>query len=105
MNCKPGDLAKIVGGSRLNGRMVYVDSAVLRDEILPSGYRASDGAVGHWLCEFLGGPVDGPLDIPGCRLVHRWWPIDDRYLRPIRDNDGEDETLSWAGKPREVETQ
>lgn len=26
----------------------------------------------------------------------------DAWLRPIRDNDGEDETLTWAGKPEQV---
>lgn len=28
--------------------------------------------------------------------------IADKHLRPIRDSDGEDETLTWAGKPEGV---
>lgn len=28
----------------------------------------------------------------------------DNSLRPIRDNDGEDETLTWAGKPADIKT-
>lgn len=26
----------------------------------------------------------------------------DKHMRPILDKDGEDETLTWAGKPKEV---
>lgn len=52
----------------------------------------------------------------GIRHVH-WWKtdtplrnmlgqdvkeIEDYKLRPLRDNDGEDETLTWAGKPSEI---
>lgn len=28
----------------------------------------------------------------------------DGALRPIRDNPGEDETLTWAGKPADIKT-
>lgn len=55
--------------------------------------------------------VDGP------RLNRRrnvyYWKVDidldghsgvaDKHLRPLRDSDGEDETLTWAGKPEKKE--
>ena len=28
--------------------------------------------------------------------------VPDSFLRPIRDNPGDDETLTWAGKPEHV---
>ena len=30
-----------------------------------------------------------------------WHIAEDRYLKPIRDQPGEDETLTWAGKPEQ----
>lgn len=33
-----------------------------------------------------------------------FWAVKDANLRPIRDSDGEDETLAWAGKPSPIVT-
>ena len=83
MNCKPGDLADIVGcrnAPELNGTIVQVVRAV---------------NYGVWLC--AGHEIEAN--------AARWGiapHIFDRYLRPIRDQDGEDQTLTWAGKPSEV---
>lgn len=83
MNCKPGDLAYIVGcrnAPELNGLVVHVVR------------RVSDEA---WLC--AGHAIE--------RNAASWGVpchIFDRNLRPIRDNDGPDETLTWAGKPEQV---
>ena len=84
MNCKPGDLAVIVVG-RLAGVVVRVTSF----DPIPS----PDGAV-FWLYEGEAIALDG----------ERYESLRDSVLRPIRDNDGEDETLTWAGKPSDIKT-
>lgn len=77
MNCKPGDVAMIVS--------VYTKDA-------------------HKHLGEIVECVDWFLDFDG----NERWNIrardgmdtcDDCNMRPIRDNDGEDETLQWAGLP------
>jgi hypothetical protein len=88
MNCKPGDLA-----------------VVLRSIC------GNEGKIVRCV-RFVG---TKPIQFPeGTRLVGNLWEIDpplpgfdgllalyatDGDLKPIRDNDGEDETLSWKEKP------
>lgn len=96
MNCKPGELAIVVRSTVGNeGRIVRCL------------HLASDGDMnrhGVWI-----GGADPVWLLDGlCRWVHpllgeRLVPfMTDSALRPIRDNDGEDETLTWAGKPEEA---
>lgn len=83
MNCKPGDLAYIVGSRNvpeMNGVVVHVVRAISRGVWLCAGYEIERNAASWGLPPH----------------------IYDSYLRPIRDNDGEDETLTWAGKPEQV---
>ena len=45
--------------------------------------------VSAWLVEYRGAQSESG-----------WcWNVPDEHLRPIRDNDGEDETLQWAPVP------
>jgi len=84
MNCKPGDLAVTVNcrsHPELNGIPLTVVRAVSVDAWLCSGYEIER--------------VAAQYDCPPHIL--------DRYLRPIRDSDGTDETLVYAGKPQPVE--
>jgi hypothetical protein len=89
--CRPGDLAVVVRSKFAEnvGRFVRVIERA--------------GAEWEWRVEALQ-PIavlswDGvkfdakPGDCIGCY---------DRSLRPIRDGDGDDETLDWAGKPSQV---
>lgn len=81
MNCKPGDLAVYVGSCRQSYGMIV---RVLRPYPWPEP---------AWY-------VDPPLvkvESGGFEGAAR-----DCALRPIRDQPGEDETLTWAGKPQEV---
>ena len=84
MNCKPGDLAVIVHGC-LAGAIVRVTEL----DPLPSP---------------CGRPLwfyDGDVrDAEGERYESIW----DHVLRPIRDQPGADETLTWAGRPSDIET-
>ena len=84
MNCREGDLAVVVRSHAGNeGRIVRCVRLVMGNGALGYGPR--------WVTEpplysDLGWVVP-PLDV---------------CLRPIRDNDGEDESFSWAGKPQGV---
>lgn len=76
MNCKPGDLA-------INTNSVVLERVgALVDVIRPTG----GDPRGEWVIEWRG----------------KQFVALDRYLIPIRDNPGDDETLTWAGKPEKV---
>ena len=79
MNCKQGDLAVVAKLTNQNllphmGRIVRCVRISRRDDRC-------------WVTE--------PELQPGAAVY-------DGCLRPIRDSDGEDETLTWAGKPEAV---
>lgn len=85
MNCKQGDLAIIVESMAGNeGKIVrcveFFGTAT---------YRIRREVPNNWLIE----PKIPGLGGEMCRMV------DDASLRPIRDQDGEDEMLRIAGKP------
>lgn len=96
MNCKPGDLAVIVRPDSPNyGRFVTVVAPYdgrLSAQGLPFSAVPDWIAEGHGLVASRGGVVIGPTPWVGAR---------DKSLRPIRDNDGEDEMLRIVGKPHE----
>jgi hypothetical protein len=82
MNCKPGDLAVVVavrGADQKN--KAHIGKIVTAAERI-------DG--NEWKTEPL------LIDLEG---YFSWISLDDSELRPIRDNDGEDETLQWAPVP------
>lgn len=80
MNCRPGDLAVIVR-CQMHPPLIGTFVRVVRR--VPDDY---------WY-------MDSPLPKPDGGA---WIFIHDSCLRPIRDNDGEDEMLRIAGKPNEV---
>lgn len=94
MNCKPGDLAFTCGRfsrvvERAHGRIVQLAS--LAPILAPDGW--------HWrltetvfVRSLVADPSCGVL--PGDVLAADYWPDSD--LRPLRDSDGQDETLSWG---------
>ena len=94
MNCREGDLAVVVGGERTRrnvGRVVRV--------IALAGPEDFDPLVPRDRCW----RVDTPMRWDSLLFGSVMCPVaPDEYLRPIRDNDGEDETLAWAGKPQGV---
>ena len=89
MNCKPGDLAVIVRSFAGNeGKIVRCIEVVQSHDF--SGLSVLGGP--RWL-------IDRPVPLLLCGFTRT---VADAALRPIRPNDGEDETLTWAGKPNEV---
>ena len=96
MNCKPGDLAYVTkAGSPNLGRVVHVVMPYDgRTSFRGRPYSQPEGSA--WIVE------GGGLVIPNDLTPVPWHMVEDKFLRPIRDNDGEDETLTWAGKPEGV---
>ena len=86
MNCKPGDLAIVVKSIAGNeGKIVRV----LRLHPNPP-FNFFDGPrwfIDRVLLDNAGDPIDHLADV---------------VLRPIRGTELQDETLTWAGKPKEV---
>jgi hypothetical protein len=99
MNCKPGDLAVVV--SSMNGGNVGKVVTVIRLATTAEIATEMPGAI------YLGAiwRTDKPLEW-GNKRGERCdaYLAPDVRLRPIRDNDGEDETLTWAGKPEQITT-
>lgn len=102
MNCKPGDLAVVVGhegayDAGCLGRIVEV--------ISPGDDWSSHGdSRHHWRAKDAGGrpmPWQDPDGTHGESLVTQF---PDEHLRPIRDQPGADETLTWAGLPAPTNT-
>ncbi len=87
--CKQGDLAVIV---RSIYRPECVGAIVRCIEYKPN----HDGAPA-WIIDRELGP---PLVVGGLKRLGDWWS--DALLRPLRDNDGTDETLTWRDVPRKV---
>lgn len=99
MNCKPGDLAIVVRsiGGRNLGVVVTCVRLATSSEVAAARLRTWERPV--WR-------VDRNIHIvynTGDVEMHPF--VADSRLRPIRDNNGEDEVLRIAGRPREVETQ
>ena len=89
MNCKPGDLAVIVRSWAGNeGKIVRCVELVNSPDF--EGLTFLDGP--RWL-------IDRPVPL---RLGGTTKTVADSALKPIRPNDGKDETLTWAGKPEQV---
>lgn len=82
MNCKPGDLAYIVGSSKFAGRIVEVVSHAPQDVpfALPDGYMQSPTNY-EWVIRFVGAPIEAPVTL-GTRVT-RYGAAPDRLLRPI----------------------
>lgn len=108
MNCKPGDLAVIVRSTLGNlGKIVRVIGPSLSNSVA-FGETFADPVTGitwrrdthgfDWDVEAVGSPlVIGFAD--GRRGTALRRPTQDSALRPLRDNEDEDEMLRIAGKP------
>ena len=105
MRCKPGDLAIVTGPTITPGlrfRFVIVESeAKDGDDVVPGG-RLGFGALAWWCRPAAGGTLPCLLlttsgtNLGMTELPRR--PIADAILRPIRPNDGVDESLTWSIK-------
>jgi hypothetical protein len=89
MRCKVGDLAVVCAPTPYAGH--FVQCVALHGKV-----RSSIDRGPHWW-------VTPHNWDPGCSLRDGSFLFPDSMLRPIRDNDGEDEMLRIAGKPTEMD--
>lgn len=92
LRCKPGDLCVIVGGAipENAGRYVFVRE--------PGAF-----GPGWWYCEAASAIYSRQgQNAPTLKPPGFMGEIRDCCLRPIRDGEGTDETIRWAGLPREI---
>lgn len=104
--CKPGDLAVVVRAKttpEMIGRFVVVDRRFVNGEPV-SGFLVDEDERHAWVIRAsVSGQLlpwrsgDGSLDMVKERIFA------DSCMRPIRPNDGEDESLSWS-QPRVTES-
>lgn len=89
MNCKQGDLAVIVRSYAGNEGKIVRCLRLLKGAV----QRAPDGSL------HCGDAWEVDCLLKGCRGKYGRIIMDEQ-MRPIRDNDGEDEMLRIAGLPR-----
>lgn len=90
LNCRPGQLAVKVKADP--GDEIPIGAIVRCMNVVPEVMLNTGEVVeGDWNVEFRGSSVKAGTDY--------LWICSDAYLRPIRDTDGEDETLSWLPSP------
>lgn len=100
MNCKQGDLAFIV--KSISGN----EGKIVRCAVFLGNYYFK----ANFVSSLAWGVVAEGLNLPNYTAENHEWcrkrgfdaVFSDSALRPIRDSDGQDETLTWAGKPKEV---
>ena len=97
MRCKVGDIAVIVAQPHQEPRALGAFVKVLRPSV-PNSYSKYGLAtkVATWWVE-SSSPLETHLHGACAEFV-----VPDPFLRPIRPNEGDDETLTWAGKPQET---
>ena len=102
MRCKPGDLAMIVRGNHAENIGVIVEVVRLAEiglHTLPeNGNTYAEGSAPRWVIKSHGRLLKHSVGWPDSL----WHIARDCTLRPIRPSEGQDETLTWAGKPQEV---
>ena len=92
LNCRPNQLAvkvKADPGDEIPIGAIVRCIGVMHEVML--NINTGEMVEGDWNVEFRGSSVK-----PGTNYL---WICSDAYLRPIRDTDGEDETLSWLPSP------
>ena len=94
MQCIPGDLAVVVNDYEYPGN----NGALLR--VLKSAKPEFGNTPYDWLCEPLSTFRFSKTIKPGmpCVILYR-----DVELKPLRDGDGQDETLSWLTTPESLQ--
>lgn len=104
INCKPGDLAVIIASDPYanpdSGGVLcdVLHHPPAEDFDLPDGFpvHANQDLNRRWVIR-LHRPITVRWNF-GATRSSMYAVCPDNMLRPIRDNDGEDETLTWAPK-------
>lgn len=96
--CKPGDRALVLGGPNA-GAIVHVDRRAVHGE-RNAGLISVIGSATCWRVTSLGGPLKMINAVTNeVHCLRQSALMADSNLWPLHDQEGEDETLTWAGKP------
>lgn len=102
LRCRPGDLAIVTGKCvtpGLRGRFVIVERLTYGGEIIEDAQSDFDRPT--WLCRAAVNGAKLPRHTgSGAVAEFDQRIIADALLTPIRDNEGDDEMLRLAGRPR-----
>lgn len=102
-NCKPGDTAVVVKGPN-RGALVTVHKAYFANELFAGYNWGSKHESGRmWIVSSLGSALHVHT-LCGIKLNRRMMDVvlNAAYLRPLRAEAGEDETIEWAGKTEDI---
>lgn len=99
MNCKQGDLAYVTHPKYFGWFVTVLHREPDGNYLLPDGYFGQNRVPNCWIVESLGSAFDAPLGGGGFRKTI-YAAIQDKWLRPIRPSEGQDETLSWKDVPQ-----
>ena len=104
MKIKPGDICRLINVQHPCNmdKLVVVARRSKRRELM-DGLPVNVSEDLEWLIESLGSPIYWTNE-DGRQFATPWAFCRSNNLQPIRDQDGEDEMLRIAGKPKEKET-
>ena len=97
MNCKPGMVVMVKKSKAGNEGRVGAVLRWVEAMQVPYSSGASTNRHAGWLVEGRFRATDRISEEP-------YGVFPDEWLIPLRDNDGEDQTLTWAGKPSDIKT-
>jgi hypothetical protein len=95
MNCKPGDIARVIRTGPNLDKLV----TVLRRDLGEMDGRFYRSPEPSWIVETLGSLLICTADDPSIQVALRVRPMLDIHLQPLRDQPGADEILRIAGHP------
>lgn len=100
MNCSPGDIAIVVRSYAGNeGKIVTCKKHRYGGFEFEKGRFLSSKYADWWEIDVSLNCIDANLKQKIINTTGLYF-APDSHLRPLRDQDGKDETLAWAGKPK-----
>lgn len=94
LNCKNGNMAIVISGPSAGAIVTCLELYPAGSKMFVPGFGLGTFYRPHWR-------IDRALPTTG--MAGRAVDLKaDECLRPLRDTDGDDETLTWAGKPEKV---
>jgi hypothetical protein len=94
MNCKPGDIAIVISSGEWTG----INKRILT-ELLGIPVRVTESYIRDSKTLWR---MESDIDLYIGERKHTVVGIADQVLKPLRDNDGEDEIIALVGKPETV---
>ena len=107
LNCKPGDIAIVIESGLNLGKLVQVERVYVNGEVVSRATWPDETGSGllAWVVHSISGPL-WSCNVARTRNSSSMMRVfNDRDLRPIRQTEGADETLTWKALPTTRETE